>query len=265
MRVGLVSLRALRGAKRENLERIIGFGEEAAAQGCALAAFPEFSVTGPYVAYDPEATLDALLEDAEPIPGPSTDRLAEVARKLDMAFCVGLAERGLSHKPFNTQVVVGPGGVIHRQRKMEPTLSERDFFRGGGDHVAPFTLHGHTFGVTICADNRFHAAHNHLYAQGARCFLAPHAGAIKKYEEPGDSWASLLDFHRRNRLLFHRALARRLSVTTFYLDLKDPRDAFDERPEWPHYVSGKCAAFGPDGACLAENAGNEESLLVIPL
>ena len=130
--------------------------------------------------------MEALREDAEPIPGPSTKRLAEIAQKLNIALCVGMAEQGLAHKPFNTQVVVGPGGVIHRQRKMEPTLSERDFYRGGGDEVTPFALNDHTFGITICADNRFHSVHNHLYEQGARHFLAPHAGAIKKYEEPGE-------------------------------------------------------------------------------
>ena len=50
-----------------------------------------------------------------------------------------------------------------------------------------------------------------------------------------------------------------------YLDAKDPRGAFDERPEWPHRVTGKAAVFAPGGEVLAENAGNQEALLVVDI
>ncbi len=262
MRIGIVTLCARRGQKQENLKKIVRFGEQAAEQGCRLVLFPEYSVNGPWVTYDPEARAEDLRRDAEPIPGPATDLLTGHARRLGVAFCVGLAEKGLTASPFNTQVTVDAGGVVHKQSKLQPTVSEMAFYRGGGDSVAPFTLEGRCFGVTICADNGSDAIHDLLYRQGARVFLAPHAGAIKKYEEPGRSWEELIAWHRERRLKRHRDIAARLGVTAVYCDLKDPRERFEDLPEWVHYVSGKGAAFGPDGACLAENRGNEESLVV---
>lgn len=263
MRIGIVTLCARRGRKQENLEKIVRFGEEAAGRGCRLAAFPEYSVNGPWVTYDPEACVEDLRRDAEPIPGPTTELLAEHARRLRLVFCAGLAEKGLTGAPFNTQVTVGAEGVIHKQSKLQPTVSEVPFYRGGGDAVTPFTLEDRTFGVTICADNGSDAIHDLLYRQGARVLLAPHAGAIKKYEEPGKSWAELVAWHGERRLKRHRDIARRLGVTAVYFDLKDPREQFEDLPGWVHYVSGKSAAFGPDGRCLGENGGNEESLIVV--
>ena len=94
-------------------------------------------------------------------------------------------------------------------------------------------------------------------------FLAPHAGAIKRYEEPGKSWEELIAWHGERRLKRHRDVAMRLGVTAVYFDLKDPRERFEDLSGWVHYVSGKGAAFGPDGRCVAENKGNEESLVVV--
>ncbi|MSS73611.1 MAG: hypothetical protein EXS64_19290 [Candidatus Latescibacteria bacterium] len=261
MRIGIVTLCARRGQKQENLKKIVRFGEQAAEQGCRLVVFPEYSVNGPWVTYDAGAQAADLRKDAEPIPGPTTDLLTEQARRLGLAFCVGLAEKGLAASPFNTQVTVDAGGVIHKQSKLQPTVSEMAFYRGGGDSVTPFRLEDRCFGVTICADNGSGAIHDLLHRQGARVFLAPHAGCIKKYEEPGKSWEALIAWHRQ-RLMRHRDIAVRLGVSTVYCDLKDPRERFEDLPEWVHYVSGKSAAFGPDGACLAENKGNEESLIV---
>jgi predicted amidohydrolase len=263
MRIGIVTLCARRGRKRENLDKIVRFGEQAAERGCRLVAFPEYSVNGPWLTYDPEARFEDLRMDAEPIPGPATELLRDHARRLGIAFCAGLAERGLLATPFNTQVTVDAGGVLHKQSKLGPTVSEVAFYRGGGDDVKPFTLEGRCFGVTICADNGSDALHDRLYREGARIFLAPHAGAIKKYEEPGGSWEELLAWHRERRLKRYPEIARRLGVTVVYFDAVDPRDRFEDLPEWVHYVSGKSAVFGPDGACLAENRGNEESLITL--
>ncbi len=265
MRLGVVTLCSRRGAKQANLDRIVRYGEHAVRHGCRLVVFPEFSVNGPWVTYDPDAELSDLERDAEPIPGPTTDRLVGEARRLDITFGVGIAERGLASKPFNTYAIVGPEGVLHLQRKLQPTESEIAFYRGGDD-LSPFTLGGTTFGVTICADNENPATHDRLHARGARLFLEPHYDCAKKFQNPGDSWDELLDFNRDGtRARRARALAERLGVTAVYVDAKDPRRRFEDYPEWPHYVNGKSSVFGPGGELLAENAGNEESLLTLDI
>ena len=47
MRIGMVTLCSLRGQMDANLEKIEAFAEQAAAAGCDLVLFPEFSVHGP--------------------------------------------------------------------------------------------------------------------------------------------------------------------------------------------------------------------------
>lgn len=262
MNLGIATFCARRGQKEQNLQKIIEFAEQAAEQNCELVVYPEFSVNGPWVSYDPDATMESLRDDAEPIPGPTTDRLRAEATRLGLALCVGLAEQGWASKPFNTQVVIGADGVLHRQRKLQPTVSEVPFFRGGGDESDVFALGDQTFGITICADNGQAALHTRLKGQGANVILAPHAGAIKKWEEPGASWDALVSWHRDTRLERYVQNAKRLEMAFVYVDQVDPRQGFDDLPEWIHYVSGKSACIDRDGNILAENAGNEESLIV---
>ena len=86
MRVGMVTLCSLRGQREANLAKIEAFARQAADVGCELVLFPEFSVHGPWVTYDPESDLDDLTAQAESIPGPSTDRLREIAGRLGLTI-----------------------------------------------------------------------------------------------------------------------------------------------------------------------------------
>ena len=266
MRIGLVTLCSLRGQIDANLQKIEAFTQQAAAEGCDLVLFPEFSVHGPWVTYDADADPADLERQAEPIPGPSTQRLTQIAASHGLAIGAGIAERGLAPKPFNAYVIVDADGVRHVQRKLQPTTSEMDFYRGGGDDMAPFRLGETSIGVTICADNESPAIHDTLVGLGARVILQPHFDCIKDFQNAGQSWDQILDFNRCDTLK-RRAenLAERLGVFALYFDAKDPRAGFHERPHWPHRVTGRSAAFAPGGQLLAANAGNEESLLVVDI
>ena len=83
---------------------------------------------------------------------------------------------------------------------------------------------------------------------------------------PGRHGTRSWDFNQRDTLK-RRAedLAERLGVFALYLDAKDLRGDFDDRPEWPHRVTGRAAVFAPGGELLEANAGNEESLLVVDI
>lgn len=228
--------------------------------------FPGFSVHGPWVTYDPESDLEDLTRHAESIPGPSTDRLCGMAERLDLAIGAGIAERSLTRKPFNAYAIVGADGVLHVQRKLQPTLSEMDFYRGGGDEVNLFERGGLRLGVTICADNESPLIHDKPAGLGVQVIIEPHFDCIKTFQNVGGSWAEILAFNRDDTLQRRaEVLARRLGVFAIYVDAKDPREQFDERSGWPHRVTGKSAVFAPGGELIAENAGNEEVLVVVDL
>lgn len=256
-----MSLCSTRGENEANLRRIVGFVERAADQGCRLVVFPEFSVCGPWVSYDADADPDELSRQAEPVPGPSTEFLAGHARRLGVAICVGVAEAGLTSMPFNTQVVIDGDAVVHRQRKLQPTVSEQRFFRGGGDVTEPFSLDGTTFGIAICADNAEPAVVDRY--RGVDVLLAPSCGAIKKHQEPGTSWREVLAWYRARAAVSFADEARHLRATMISVDAKDPRSSFDDLPMRPHYVAGMTLVYGPTGDLLAASPGNEESLLVV--
>ncbi len=266
MRIGLVTLCSLRGQTDANLKKIETFTQQAAATRCNLVLFPEFSVHGPWVTYDPDADPAELERLAEPIPGPSTRRLTHIAATHGLALGAGIAERGLAPKPFNAYVIVTGDGVQHVQRKLQPTTSEMDFYRGGGDDMAPFQLGQTSIGVTICADNESPAIHDTLVGLGARIIVQPHFDCIKDFQNAGASWDQILQFNRRDTLKRRtQDLAQRLGVFALYLDAKDPRRHFHERPHWPHRVTGRAAAFTPGGDLLTTNPGNHESLLTVDI
>src|SRR5688572_4576351 len=73
--------------RERNLARIIQVLGETAAKGAKLTVFPEAALTG--YCFD---TLDEASPHAEPIPGPSTQRLTGICRELGCHVVYGLLE-----------------------------------------------------------------------------------------------------------------------------------------------------------------------------
>ena len=132
------------------MQKIEEFTIKAKEKGADLVIFPELSLTG-YVLHD------QVYELAEVIPGPSTKRIEELAKRTGMHIIFGMPE--LSEKTeatiFNTAVFIGPTGFIGKFRKMYlPTHSvfeEKRYFRPGYQTVAFNTTIGN-IGLIICYD-----------------------------------------------------------------------------------------------------------------
>src|SRR5829696_4908438 len=74
-------------SKTANLEALLRLTREAAAGGAKLIVTPEMATT----AYC-WATRDEVASDVEPVPGPTTQCVAEIATVHDCWIVVGLAE-----------------------------------------------------------------------------------------------------------------------------------------------------------------------------
>ena len=148
--LALVQISSQRGNKQENLRKIEELTTKAKKLGADLAVFPEMCLTG-YV------VRDQLYELAETIPGPSTNKVEDIARKTGMHVIFGMPT--LSDKTratlFNTAVFVGPKGTIGTYHKMYlPTHSvfeEKRYFRQGYQAAAFNTPIGN-IGLCICYD-----------------------------------------------------------------------------------------------------------------
>lgn len=148
--LALAQISSERGNKKENLTKIEELTLRAKGQAADLVIFPELCLTG-YV------VKDQLYELAETIPGPSTRRIQELARKTGMHVIFGMPE--LSEKTratmHNTAVYIGPEGIIGKYHKMYlPTHSvfeEKRYFRPGYQTAAFDTPIG-KIGLCICYD-----------------------------------------------------------------------------------------------------------------
>jgi nitrilase len=164
--------------------RLLG---EAARDGVQLAVFPETFVplypSGSWghqaARFDGFGAMWARLwENSVDVPGPEVDKLVAACAEHDVYCAIGVNERE-SDRPgslYNTLLVLGPGGLLAKHRKLMPTMHER-LFHGigdGRDLKAVQTPLGRIGGL-ICWENRMPLARYELYRQGVQIWLAPTA------------------------------------------------------------------------------------------
>lgn len=105
--VGLAQFNSALGDTAANLRRAEDQIAEAAAAGCDLVMFPELYLQG----YRAD---ERFVDLAEPIPGPTTRRLADLAARLGIHVVMGMgrADEGFPHLVYNSLCFVGPDGLI---------------------------------------------------------------------------------------------------------------------------------------------------------
>jgi predicted amidohydrolase len=156
------------GDREMNLVRIGSALRETAKQGARLTAFPECALPG----YCFES-LEEARPHAEPIPGPSTQRLAELCRELDVFAVVGLLEAD-GDRIFNAAALIGPGGVIGSYRKLHLPYLGVDMFTTRGDRPPATWLAGDLrVGMSICYDGAFPEASRVMALDGADLIVLP--------------------------------------------------------------------------------------------
>jgi predicted amidohydrolase len=167
-----------------NRAKYVELLELAAARDADLVVFPELSLQGYLYQLTPDWTLPAEeLEyqyvHAEPIPGPTTRLLEDLARRHDIHVIFGLTEKveqygGGTGCLFNTAVLVGPAGVIGAYRKVHIPAGENHVFRAGGDFPVFDTPLGR-IGIQICYDKCFPEASRVYALRGAELLVMPTA------------------------------------------------------------------------------------------
>jgi predicted amidohydrolase len=123
-----------------------------------------------------EGNSSTYLSNAEPIPGPSTARLGEAARKYGLYLVAGLIERdGIA--AYNTSVLVDrQGRVAGKYRKV---YLPREEIEGGltpGSGCPVFDTDFGRIGMMVCWDAEYIEPARALGFQGAEVILVPAAG-----------------------------------------------------------------------------------------
>ncbi len=149
----------------ENRELLLPLIEDAAGKGADLIVLPELltckGVTHEYASV------------AEPVPGPTTDYFARLAKKHDCYIVAGLPERD-GELVYNVAVLLGPDGkIVGKYRKV--TLPREEIARGiaPGDDYPVFQTRFGKVGMMICYDVFFPEVARRLSMNGAEVIALP--------------------------------------------------------------------------------------------
>jgi predicted amidohydrolase len=178
--------------KRANIAAALDLIDRSAAAGARLVALPE---VWPYLGPD-----DVIREQAETIPGPITEQLAQRARRHGIYIHGGSIYETRPGDPgmYNTTVVIDPmGQIIARYSKIhmyDVVLDGVAEYQESatvtpGDELAITEIDGIPVGLTICYDLRFPELFRILALKGAQAIVLPAAFTLMTGK---DHWESLI-------------------------------------------------------------------------
>ena len=179
------------------IQKHIPFIEEAGKKGVQILCLQEIFNT-PYFCPGQDAKW---YESAESVPGPTTERLAEYAKKYKMVIVVPIYEREQAGFLYNTAAVIDADGKYlgkYRKNHIPQTSGywEKFYFKPGNLGYPVFETAYAKIGVYICYDRHFPDGARALGLNGAEIVYNPSAtvaGLSKhlwKLEQPAHAAAN---------------------------------------------------------------------------
>ncbi len=163
-----VQMDVLIGDNDTNVDRMIAWLDDDRTAAAQLVVFPECAVTG----YCFDSKSEAMFV-AEPIMGPSTNRMLAAAIKHNKFLAFGMLERD-GEKLYNSCVLLGPQGLVGVYRKIHlPFLGVDRFVDRGEGPMEVFEVGGLRLGMHICYDASFPESTRVLALKGADLIILP--------------------------------------------------------------------------------------------
>src|SRR5439155_1366228 len=137
-------------------EKHLPYIEEAGKKGVQILCLQEV-FNGPYFCPSQDAKWCDI---AEPIPGPTIERMQKLAKKHEMVMIVPIYEREMAGVYYNTAAVIDADGSYlgkYRKNHIPHTAGfwEKFFFKPGNLGYPVFKTRYATIGVYICYDRHF--------------------------------------------------------------------------------------------------------------
>jgi predicted amidohydrolase len=197
IRVAVVQMTSRVGHPSHNIDRMEDFLADAARTQVDIVCFPELSVSG----YQTRREGSDFLPQPEPVPGPSTERLADLGKRHGVTFLAGLLESDLGGIVYNTQVVIDPQGLAGSYRKSHVGTSEIGTWCQG-DSAPVFDHPKARFGIEICYDSHHPELSNELASRGAEILFFPCASAGESFDEKFERWQRFMPARANDNTLF---------------------------------------------------------------
>ncbi len=159
-----------------NLEASVEGCRTAASRGARLVVLQELHA-GPYFCQNEDARW---FDEAEPIPGPTTEMLGATARELGVVLVASLFERRAAGLYHNTAAVLEADGTVRGiYRKMhipdDPGFYEKFYFTPGDLGFEPVDTSVGRLGVLVCWDQWYPEAARLMALAGAEILIYPTA------------------------------------------------------------------------------------------
>jgi beta-ureidopropionase len=241
VRLALLQMNCSR-ARDQNLARAEEMIREAAVKGAQILLLPEvfhelFFITDLNSRY-----FDA----AEPIPGPITNRMQELARELEVVIVAPIYERVERSVYYNSAAVIDADGkLLGVYRKNHIPLNtiffEKLYFKPGNLGYPVFHTRYGKVGLLICHDRHYPEGARALALNGAEIVLIPSATPDKSLSRK--VWEKELCAHA----IFNEYFVAGLNRTG---------------QEGAYLYYGRSVAYDPAGELLAQ-AGSDEEVLIV--
>ncbi len=243
----------------ENTRRAAEMVAEAAGRGAQIVCLPEMYRT-PYFCQREDASLFDL---AEPVPGPSTERLGAAARAAGVTVIAPIFERRAAGLYHNSAAILDPRGAVQGlYRKMhipdDPCFYEKYYFAPGDLGFQAFDTPAGRIGVLICWDQWYPEAARLTALRGACALFYPTAIGWHPHEKAQhgeaqrDAWRTV----QRGHAIANGAYVA--AVNRIGHERPDPRAAGLEF--W-----GGSFVCDPFGVILAEAPVDREEILVVEM
>jgi N-carbamoylputrescine amidase len=173
--LGLVQMRC--GPDPEaNMEKALAGIRRAAGEGAQVISLPELFRSQ----YFCQREDPSLFDLAEPIPGPTTERLGRAARETGAVIVASIFERRTAGVYHNTAAVLDADGtLLGIYRKMhipdDPLYYEKYYFTPGDLGFRAFSTRFGRIGVLVCWDQWYPEAARLTALQGAQVLVYPTA------------------------------------------------------------------------------------------
>jgi N-carbamoylputrescine amidase len=253
--IGLVQM-AMSADPAANLAKAVARVREVAAAGAKLICLPEL-FRSRYFAQREDA---ALFDLAEPVPGPSTEVLAAVARETGAVIIVPVFERRAAGLYHNSAVTLDADGrVAGLYRKMhipdDPAYYEKFYFTPGDLGFKAVDTRVGRVGTLVCWDQWYPEGARLTALQGASVLCYPTAIGWHPKEkkqagaEQRDGWRTVQRAHAIANGVYVAAVNR--------VGLEKPEGGGDGIEFW-----GSSFVADPFGVVIAEAPVDKETVLL---
>jgi N-carbamoylputrescine amidase len=221
--VGLIQMTCSPDASK-NLEKAVDSIRAASKQGAQIICLPELFLTQYFCQTEKPENFSL----AEPLPGPTSTTLSNLAKELQVVLIVPLFEKRTQGIYHNTAIVIdADGSIAGTYRKMhipdDPCFFEKFYFTPGDTGFKSFSTRYGKVGVLICWDQWFPEAARLTALSGAQFLFYPTAIGYqdedaKVSEQQISAWETIQKSHAISNGVFLGSVNRvgREKALTFW-------------------------------------------------